>query len=123
MRYTVIWQPSAEQELADLWMNAEDRNVITEAADQIDDLLRQDAEELGESRTGPIRRMFVPPLAWHLKCGKPTVWFLYYPFGASESENAAERQPILNIQPCDLHQEEPNHDRSFSKKESIGRDQ
>ncbi len=62
MRYTVIWKPPAEQELADLWMNAEDRNVITDAADQIDDLLRQDAGELGESRTGPIRRMFVPPL-------------------------------------------------------------
>lgn len=62
MRYTVIWKPAAEQELADLWMNAEDRNAIAEAADQIDAMLCRDAHELGESRTGRIRRMFVRPL-------------------------------------------------------------
>ncbi len=28
MKYTVIWKPEAEQELADLWVKADDRNVI-----------------------------------------------------------------------------------------------
>lgn len=62
MRYTVIWQPAAEQELANLWMNAEDRQAIAEAADEIDDLLHNDAHELGESKTGWTRRTFIPPL-------------------------------------------------------------
>ena len=40
-RYTVVWVQSAQDELADLWLNAPDRNAVTTAAHAID-------QELGE---------------------------------------------------------------------------
>ena len=63
MKFTVIWQPSAEQDLATLWMNAPDRNAVALAADAIDAFLRRDPLAHGESRLGHSRVMFVPPLA------------------------------------------------------------
>jgi len=36
MNYEVLWKPAAEQQLADLWMNAADGNVVTAAADALD---------------------------------------------------------------------------------------
>jgi hypothetical protein len=62
MKYTVIWSPAAEAELADLWIKAKDRNVIAEAADEIDDLLRRDPREVGESRDDRVRVVVVSPL-------------------------------------------------------------
>ena len=41
MKFTVIWQPSAEQELAQLWEDAADRRDITMASDAIVGLQRQ----------------------------------------------------------------------------------
>jgi hypothetical protein len=61
MRYTVVWVPEVEQDLADLWMNAPDRKAVTAAADQIDDLLRTDPEQQGESRPEG-RVLLIPPL-------------------------------------------------------------
>jgi hypothetical protein len=43
MNYTVVWVPSAEQELAALWMAAADRDAVTRAAHEIDQQLRTDA--------------------------------------------------------------------------------
>jgi hypothetical protein len=39
MKYTVGWKPSAEQELARLWLSAPVRAAVTAAANRIDALL------------------------------------------------------------------------------------
>lgn len=49
MRYTVIWTPAAEQNLATVWMAAHDRNAIESAASIVDQLLAHDPEAQGES--------------------------------------------------------------------------
>jgi hypothetical protein len=62
MNYTVLWSPTAEQELADLWLQATDRDPVTRAAHAIDQRLQTDPENEGESRPGDRRVLFVPPL-------------------------------------------------------------
>ena len=42
MRFTVTWSPSAQIQLARLWLAAADRNSVTAAQHQIDQLLRVD---------------------------------------------------------------------------------
>ena len=63
MNYTVTWKPSAEQDLARLWLAAADRQAVADAANRIDALLQTDAEQRGESRSGATRILFEPPLA------------------------------------------------------------
>jgi len=62
MKYTVLWLPQAEAELAALWMDANQRLAVTEAANEIDRLLHRDPQELGESRSANLRILLVPPL-------------------------------------------------------------
>jgi ParE toxin of type II toxin-antitoxin system, parDE len=62
MIFTVIWQPETENDLADLWLNAPDRDAVTRAANQIDAQLKADPYANSESRFGNTRVMFVPPL-------------------------------------------------------------
>ncbi len=63
MRYTVLWSPDAENDLAAIWLDANDRTAVTAAGNQIDALLHQDAHLQGESRHGRLRILFIPPLA------------------------------------------------------------
>jgi plasmid stabilization system protein ParE len=62
MTYTVVWTPAAEDDLAAIWLAAADRKSVTHAARQADELLRNDAETVGESRSETVRILFVPPL-------------------------------------------------------------
>jgi plasmid stabilization system protein ParE len=62
MKWTVIWLPDAEQELADLWLNSADRAAVTQSSHIIDSLLKQDPETVGESRDGNRRILLVAPL-------------------------------------------------------------
>jgi hypothetical protein len=62
MNWEVFWQAMAEQRLADLWLNSPNRQEITEAADEIDRLLRRDPLNQGESRDPPQRILFVASL-------------------------------------------------------------
>lgn len=62
MKFTVIWKPSAEQELARLWDAAQDRRAVTLAANAIDNQLRLSADRAGESRGGQDRIVFERPL-------------------------------------------------------------
>ena len=88
MKYTVVWTPSAERHLTEIWVDAQDRGTVTSAANSIDKLLAQDPESLGESRNENVRIVFVPPLGvefevfcddriayvlavWMLQPGKP----------------------------------------------------
>lgn len=63
MKYTVTWTPSAERDLALLWMQAADRQALTAAADAIDLSLRRDPLGEGEARDGTSRILFAEPLA------------------------------------------------------------
>jgi plasmid stabilization system protein ParE len=63
MNYTVIWLPDAEQELAALWLDSPDRDLVTKAAAVIDQLLERDPENEGESRPDGRRILFASPLA------------------------------------------------------------
>jgi hypothetical protein len=63
MNFTVTYKPSAEQDLADLWLNALDRQAVTDAANHIDSRLKRDPANQGESRGGQSRIVIEPPLA------------------------------------------------------------
>jgi hypothetical protein len=78
MKYTVLWKPSVEADLASLWASAPDRSAVTAAANQIDVLLQTDPETRGESRSGSDRILVVPPLAITLEVKEPdrVVWVL-----------------------------------------------
>jgi plasmid stabilization system protein ParE len=62
MTYTVAWVPSAEQRLADIWLHAPDRDRVTRAAHDIDQRLRRDPENDGESRSNGRRILISIPL-------------------------------------------------------------
>jgi hypothetical protein len=62
MRYTVVWVPWAERELARVWLRGLDRTAIRTAAFEIDRLLRNNPAAVGESRFGGQRIVHVPPL-------------------------------------------------------------
>jgi len=62
MKFTVLWKPAAQQDLADLWMDSKTRGAITAAANQLDRNLSEDADQLGESRDQFIRIAFESPL-------------------------------------------------------------
>jgi len=60
----VLWTESALDELATLWLEADSvrRQAITAAQAQIDHLLENSPEDVGESRPNQRRVAFVPPL-------------------------------------------------------------
>lgn len=62
MKWTVIWQPSAERMPAELWVKANAKKVISQAANLADAMLRNSPQEHGESRNGLERILFVFPL-------------------------------------------------------------
>ncbi len=62
MIYSVRWKKRAEDDLADIWLKAEDRESISRAACQIDNLLRVQPHTAGESRSEGLRVLLVAPL-------------------------------------------------------------
>jgi hypothetical protein len=60
----VRWQKKARNELAQAWLQADsaERKAITAASHEIDQRLRKDPRNEGESRTKNRRIMFVQPL-------------------------------------------------------------
>jgi len=63
MTYTVVWEPTAEKALAELWNTGPDRAHITAAADTIDQTLRRDPATKGEARADDTRILICRPLA------------------------------------------------------------
>ena len=62
MKWTVVYLPACEQELADLWLDPASRAEIADAANRIDRLLQRDPQA-GESRENEDERvLFVAPL-------------------------------------------------------------
>ncbi len=63
MKLTVVWTPTAERELAALWVeNPQDRAAISRTANCIDSILGADPHTKGESRYDTVRVLLVPPL-------------------------------------------------------------
>jgi hypothetical protein len=64
MKYRVEWTPSAEQDLAAIWMAAAaDKAEVTTASNNIDAMLARDPLSVGESRVGASRILISSPLA------------------------------------------------------------
>ena len=62
MRFTVTWHPLAINELAQIWLDADDRNAVTRATSTIDQTLAYNPHNKGEEFYGD--RLFVAtPLA------------------------------------------------------------
>jgi hypothetical protein len=62
MNFEVLWSAEAESRLANAWLLAPNRHQVTEAAARIDEMLRRDPEDIGESRPGGRRIVHEPPL-------------------------------------------------------------
>jgi hypothetical protein len=63
MTFTVVWKKTAEDALAELWIRHEHyRDALSDAANQIDALLRVDPQERGSPYIIPSRVLLVPPL-------------------------------------------------------------
>ena len=62
MTFTVVWKPSVKKRLAAIWLDAQNKREVTEAANAIDSLLRQMPLRIGESRSGSLRILVLRPL-------------------------------------------------------------
>lgn len=62
MKYTVVWRPEAEDELAAIWLVAEDRDEITAVSGVVDRTLKWDPYNSSESRGGNHRILLIEPL-------------------------------------------------------------
>lgn len=62
IRYTVVWHEDVQNQLAQIWLDASDRNAVTSAAHAVDQCLANDAESQGVEVEGGLRELLVPPL-------------------------------------------------------------
>ena len=62
MRWTVVWLPFAQGQLANLWMSAPDRQAVTASSDRIDRELAEDADQKG-TPLWPFRMLVDDPLS------------------------------------------------------------
>jgi hypothetical protein len=70
MRFTVTWHPAAEAELAEIWLAADDRVSVTDAANRIDEALAAQPLSQGEEFYGD-RILVVLPLAVTFTISEP----------------------------------------------------
>ena len=61
-RYTVVWLRDATDELGEIWLAAQDRNVVTAASAEIDRELASDATAKGRPLSEGLRVFDAPPL-------------------------------------------------------------
>lgn len=63
MNYIVIWSRRAENDLADAWLDAADREAVTDASAELDAGLADRPFRVGNPRGSTVRRYAVlPPL-------------------------------------------------------------
>ena len=62
MTYQVAWNQDAEADLAQLWMDAADRSLISDTAHRLARALAADPLAVGESRGGQLRIALAAPL-------------------------------------------------------------
>jgi hypothetical protein len=63
MNWTVVYLPSAEDELAELWLRSSDRTTFSSAANAIERKLRSDPLKGGEQLTSLTRVIIQRPVA------------------------------------------------------------
>ena len=63
MNFTVEWLDEALQQLAAIWVDADDPAAVTAASHRLEQSIRADPLGAGESRDGDDRVVFDPPLA------------------------------------------------------------
>ena len=63
MRFTVVNAPVADQQLADIWLNASDRQSVADAFNRIESSLKNDAHLQGQQHPSGWRVLTAPPLA------------------------------------------------------------
>lgn len=61
MRYTVTWKRAAELALTEIWLESTDRRTVTRLINQVDSVLKNRPEEVGEEFYGD-RLLVLPPL-------------------------------------------------------------
>ena len=62
MKYTVRWSQDAEDQLAEIWLEASDRNAVTLAQATIDAELAMNPESRGSELSEGLRKYKVEPL-------------------------------------------------------------
>jgi hypothetical protein len=62
MKWTVLYRRSAQDQLANIWLNAPDPQAVANAADEIDRILASNPLGAGESRGGNTRILIERPL-------------------------------------------------------------
>ena len=62
MKFSVVWQPDAETQLARLWEQSSDRTAFALAANHIEHVLRSYPDRVGEDRFEGDRILFESPL-------------------------------------------------------------
>ena len=62
IRFTVVWHIDARNQLAEIWVRAEDRNAVSRASDAIDNFLAVDATAKGTVVEGDLRELTIQPL-------------------------------------------------------------
>jgi hypothetical protein len=62
MKLRVDWLANAKRELTERWLAADERRLISDAANSIDQALSSDPESAGESRYGDLRVLLHKPL-------------------------------------------------------------
>jgi plasmid stabilization system protein ParE len=78
VKYIVAWTPTAERDLAEIWLHAQDREAVRSAADTLDSLLTTNAHLRGESRYESLRVVLAAPLGIDIDVDREhdTVWVL-----------------------------------------------
>jgi hypothetical protein len=71
MKWTVVWLPDAEAQLANLWLNALDRRQLARACNEIDRILKLDPLNAGEGRDGVNRMVIYQPLVVSCDVSEP----------------------------------------------------
>jgi hypothetical protein len=56
VNYTVTWTPTAEQELAAVWLAASDRDAVTTDSHRLDQDLARDPYDRGFERNASVNR-------------------------------------------------------------------
>ena len=67
IRYSVLWRQEAENELAALWCDFPNRHEIAQAADRLDDELRDNAYEKGLDLPDGVKSLTCSPLTAYFR--------------------------------------------------------
>ena len=71
MIYTVTWSRRALGMLAQIWIDATNRNAVAAASYEIDNILRDDPDLVGRPRFDTVRAFNCPPLGVEFEVNEP----------------------------------------------------